>query len=190
MMDVLERAKKLLQEADDVLDMLRLAEITRPYGELVPTGSYFLDTMVYPDIDVFLPTLPLEAIFAIGAGLAACEKVIQVVYEPSRDPSLPGGRYLKPRIQYGDWGRPWKVDIWSVDPQIIQRQIAPMLRFKERMTPALREKILRYKLSVLTAGHRTPMHSGFFIYQAFIDEGLEDFAAVTAYLRQNGISVE
>jgi hypothetical protein len=113
------------------------------------------------------------------------------VFEKTDDPvHLPEGLYLKARIKYGDWGRPWKVDIWSLDGEIIQRKMAEMLHFQQRMTPAIRQLILRYKLSILTADQRTPSYSGYYIYRAFIDEGLTDFESVTGYLRKNHIQVD
>ena len=38
---------------------------------------------------------------------------------------------------------------------------------------------MRYKRSIITAAGRTPMYSGYYVYKAFIDEGLVDHAAVT-----------
>jgi hypothetical protein len=111
------------------------------------------------------------------------------VFEKSTDPSLPGGLYVKLRVAYGDWGRPWKIDIWSVDRAVITQKMEPMHRFRRCMTPQLREQIIRYKRSVLTAEGRTPMYSGYYIYKAFIDEGITDAERVTRYLIEHGIQV-
>jgi hypothetical protein len=189
-MDVLERAARLRQEADLVMQAVRLEEILRPYGDMVPTGSYFLDVMVYPDIDLYMPAVSLAQVFEIGARLAEVSIVTQVVFEKSDLPGLPGGLYLKPRIAYGDWGRPWKIDIWFLEAAVIAEKMTPMQGFAARLTPALREQILRYKLSLLNDEQRTPRFSGYFIYKAFIDEGLSDFDQVTQYLIDNGIDIE
>ncbi len=189
-MDELERAAKLRQEADIVLKLIRFYEITLPYGKVYPSGSYFLDVMAYPDIDLYITTVSLAQLFEIGAQIAACNLVIQVVYEPTSDPvHMPDGLYLKPRIRYGDWGRPWKIDIWSLAEDVIQRKMVEMQHFKDKMTPEIREQILRYKLSILTVDKRTPMYSGYYIYKAFIDEGMTDFARVTHYLKSCGIKL-
>jgi hypothetical protein len=116
--------------------------------------------------------------------------VFRVEFEKSNEPQLPGGLYLKPRIAYGDWGRPWKIDIWSLDNTVIEQRMQPMRHFQSKMTAPMREQIIRYKLSVMTRSNRPPMYSGYFIYKAFIDEGMTEFHQVTAYLIANGIRME
>ena len=64
-----------------------------------------------------------------------------------------------------------------------------MHHFKAKMTPALRQQIIRYKLSVMTSAKRTPIYSGYYIYKAFLDEGLTDFESVTRYLISCGIEM-
>ena len=182
-----ERAAALRQEADSVLQEVKLYEIVRPYGQVVPTGSYYLDVMMYPDIDLYISKVSVEDLFDIGAQLAKCEMVYQVVFEKSRTAQLPGGLYLKPRIERGEWGRPWKIDVWSLEDAVIDAKMEEIRRFKEEMTAQVRERILRYKYSVLTKNHRTPMYSGYHICKAFIDEGLTDFGQVTEYLVERGI---
>jgi len=188
-MDPLERSAALRQEADLVLQKVRLHEILQPYGRLVPTGSYYLDVMIYPDIDLYISKVSIEELFAIGGQLAACEMVYQVVFERSRTADLPGGLYLKPRIEYGQWGRPWKIDIWSLQDRVIDEKMAEMFRFKQAMTAEVKERIVRYKYSILTESRRTPMYSGYYVCRAFIDEGLTDFEAVTQYLVEHGIQM-
>ena len=94
----------LRQEADILLRELRVHEIVSEYGTLTPTGSYFLDVMAYPDIDFCISQLSVEQLFSIGGRLAASPLVYEVVFQKSKDESLPGGLYLKPRIQYWQLG--------------------------------------------------------------------------------------
>jgi hypothetical protein len=189
-MDPLARSAKLRQEADDVMQAVRLRAILAPYGPITFIGSYFLDVMAYPDIDISIPPVSIAQLFDIGGQIAASELVAEVVFMRSMLPDLPGGLYLKPRVTYGDWGRPWKIDIWSLNEAIISQRVAEMQRFKAAMTDALRAQIIRYKCAILTPAGRTPMYSGIFIYWAFIDEGLSDFGDVTRYLIAHGIQVE
>jgi hypothetical protein len=186
-MHAFERAARLTLEGGAVLDLIHFEALIAPYAKIYYNGSFYLNVMVYPDIDVYVSKVSLDTLFKIGGQLAGSEAVVQVVFEKSNDPHLPGGLYLKPRVAYGHWGRPWKIDIWSLDEDLIERQMAPMRRYKEAMTEDLREQILEYKLSVMTGQGRTPMGSGFYIYKAFIDEGLTDFARVTEYLVANGV---
>jgi len=187
-MEPLELADTLHRQAEQVLAEIQVVEILSAYGTVTPTGSYLLNVMVYPDIDIYLPKLSVEQIFAIGGQMASNEKVVQVVFEPG-DATMPGGLYLKLRIANSTWGRPWKLDLWSLEAELLEQKMAPMQHFLACMTPELRSQIIQYKLSVLTPALRTPMYSGYFIYKAFIDEGLTDFGEITRYLVANGIQV-
>jgi hypothetical protein len=190
-MNPFERAAKLSQEANVVLELIRLYDTLRGYGKVYPTGSFFLDVMAYPDIDLYITWVNLEQLFQIGAKVARCDRIQQVVFEKSDDPvNLPDGLYLKFRVDYGDWGRPWKIDIWSLDEAVITDKMADMRRFQSKMTAELRQQILEYKLSVMTSLKRTPVYSGYYIYRAFLDEGLTDFASVNQYLLSHGIQLE
>jgi hypothetical protein len=189
-MDPINRSKAVKQEADDIIERVGVLDILRPFGRVTFTGSYFLDTMIFPDIDLYIPSVPIPTIFEIGSDFATHELTTAVVFEKSRNPSLPGGLYLKARFNYGDWGRPWKLDIWSLEEAHIDEKMAEMCRFQEKMTPEQREQIIRYKFSILTSQHRTPMFSGYFIYKAFLDEGITDFEEVTRYLIENGIKMQ
>jgi hypothetical protein len=189
-MDYIQRAAKLREEAALVMQAIGLHEILQPYGEITPTGSYFLDLMVYPDIDLYMPKVSMRQLFEIGIHLADSPLVTRIIFEKSTVPNLPDGLFLQPRINYGEWGRPWKIDIWSLDDMALKETMNPIMRFADRMTPSLREKILHYKFSLLNSEHRTPSFSGYFINKAFIDEGLSDFGHVTQYLIDNGINIE
>jgi len=185
-----ERSRILRTEADEVMEMVRLREYCREIGEIIPTGSYFLDLLMYPDIDLYLPPASAEAIKEVGVKLAAHECVTRINFEEESDGELAGGIYLKPYIEYGSWGRPWKIDIWSLPMRVIEEKQAELTKLSEKMTPADRRRILDYKSSVLTDEGRTPMYSGIHIYRAIVDEGMVDFDSIADYLREHGIKVE
>jgi hypothetical protein len=88
----------------------------------------------------------IEELFQIAGQLAVSELVCAIVFEKSTDPRLPGGLYCKARVasaherkarKEGDWGRPWKIDIWSLDGSVIYDLMQDMEGFKEKMTPEI-----------------------------------------------------
>ena len=189
-MKPLVRSAALRKEADQVLFEIDLLPILSRYGRVVPTGSYYLDVMVYPDIDLYISEISIGDLFDIARQLAENEPIRAIVFEKSDDARLPGGLYLKARVAHGNWGRPWKIDIWSLAEGVIDEKMRDMVHFKENMTPELREQIIRYKASILTDQGRTPMYSGYFIYKAVIDDDITDPIQITKSLIKNGVQME
>jgi len=162
-----ERAQCLRKEADEVLETVHLKEHCAPIGKTVPTGSYFLDLMKLVEYD--------------------CVK--EIVFQKGGPGDLAEGFYLKPVVEHGSWERPWKIDIWSLPLDIVEKKQKELSDIKDRMTPVHRRLILEYKYSILTEKKRTPMFSGIYIYRAVMNLGLKDFNEITEHLRENGINI-
>ena len=113
-MDFLNRADRLRQEAGLILQEIKLNEILVPYGTMNFTGSYYLDLMAYPDMDVEVSQMTTGQIFSVLSQFFEHPWLDQVEFEKPNEPRLPGSLYFKLRIVHGDWGRPWKIDIWSL----------------------------------------------------------------------------
>lgn len=185
----LERATRLKKEADELLRDIELEKLTQAIGPLTPTGSYFLDTMIYPDIDLYLPPSTAKQLFDIALQLIDSQPVEKVNFLNGGPGEMKEGLYIKPVLAIGDWERSWKIDIWALPPDVIERKQAALLRYKEAMTAQQRELILNYKFSVLTDQKRTPVFSGIYVYQAVIDQGFDNFDQITDYLRENSIDL-
>ncbi|MFC2078846.1 hypothetical protein ACFLSZ_02590 [Candidatus Bipolaricaulota bacterium] len=182
-----ERSRALRQEADQVLDLIRLRELCAPIGRLMPTGSYFLDLMMYPDIDFNLPLTTPERLLSVGVELSKLECVKRIRYLRGGQGPLKDGFYLKPEINYGNWGRLWKIDIWSLPSVLLESTEAEMVDLRSRMTPEHRAIILDTKYRLLTDEGRTPMYSGIYIYKAVINEGMTELDGIVEFLNANGI---
>ncbi len=184
-----DRARKLKKEADELLDSIALAKLCKPIGELIPTGSYFLDLMMYPDIDLYLPPAKPRLLFDIAASLVENEPVTRVNFLNGGPGELKNALYIKPVIAVGDWERAWKIDIWAADLAFIEKKNKELEELGRKMTPQQRHLSLEYKFSVLNAQGRTPMYSGIHIYRAVVEHGLCEFEEITQYLRKNSIDV-
>ena len=183
------RSRALRAEADEVLDMVALHELCAPIGCIVPTGSYFMDLMMYPDVDLYLPMTTPERLMGVGVQLAKHECVTRMNYMRGGTRELADGLYLKPVVAHGQWGRPWKIDIWSLPASVIDEKQAELTDLKTRMTPSQRAIILDTKRRLLTDEGRTPMFSGVYIYRAVIDHGMETLDDIVAFLKTNAINV-
>ena len=188
-MKPMERSIRLKKEADELLRAIRLEELCRDIGKLTPTGSYYLDLMIYPDIDLYLPPARPGQLFQIAAHLVENHPVTRVNFLNGGPGPLKNALYLKPVIATGNWERDWKIDIWATEQDYIDERSAELRIYRERMTLEQRELILDYKFSILNDEGRTPMFSGIYIYRAVLDYGMRRFSDITEYLRENSINV-
>jgi len=182
-----DRSRALKQEADEVLDLIGLKMLAAPIGPLMPTGSYFMDLMMYPDIDANLPLTTPDKLLGVGVKLSKLECVKKIRYLRGGPGDLENGFYLKPEIRHGNWGRLWKIDIWSLPSAPLEKAHAEMSDLKSRMTADHRAIILDAKYRLLTPEGRTPMYSGIFIYRAVINHGMTEYGAIVEYLEGNGV---
>jgi hypothetical protein len=184
-----ERSRALRQEADEVLDLIGLHEVCAPIGKLAPTGSYLLDLMMYPDIDLYLPPTTPEKLLGVAVEVAKHDCIQRINYIRGGPGDLKDGLYLKPVVIHGRWERPWKIDIWSLASSVVEKKQAELNDLRTRMTLQQRAVILDVKYRLLTDDGRTPMFSGIHIYRAVIDNGLEQLDDIVTVLRDNGIEV-
>lgn len=185
-----ERSKALRQQADEVLDVIYLHAHCARIGDVIPTGSYFLDLMMYPDIDLYLPPTTPEKLLTVAAELSGYECVKKLNFEKGGPGDLAEGLYIKPVVHVGDWERPWKVDIWSLPLSVIEKKQAQVIDLKRRMTEEHRQRILDCKYRLLNAAGRTPMFSGIYIYRAIIEHDMKELGRIVEFLKGNGIDVE
>ena len=160
-----DRSHALRAEADDVLKLIRLQDLCAEIGELTPTGSYFMDLMMYPDVDLYLPPTAPEMLLGVAAELSKLHCVQRINYIRGGPGDLKDGLYLKPVVEHGRWERPWKIDIWSLPSATVEKKQAQLENLKSRMTPTHRAVILHAKYRLLTDAGRTPIFSGIYIYR-------------------------
>ncbi len=184
-----DRSRALQREANDVLDLIRLYELCAPIGRLMPTGSFFLDLMMYPDIDLYLPATTPDVLLTVAVELGKHPCVQKINYSRGGPGELKDGLYLKPVVVHGHWERPWKIDMWALPLTIVEKKQAELEDLRARMTPEHRQRIVDTKYRLLTNEGRTPMFSGIYIYRAIVEHGLEQLDDIVEFLKGNGINV-
>ena len=195
-MDVLSNAKSLREQADDLIYRWGLDDILSRYGKVFYTGSYFLDTLVYPDLDIQLlvagDPLSLPNFFDLGKEIALLDGVKALKFDNfvshPVDP-LPKGLYWGIKTSIGTGSRPWKIDLWAKDAASSHQHEDEINDIARRMDNDARLRILEIKHSLLTPEGRTPVLSGYHIYQAVLFKGLRERSEVIEYLQSQDINI-
>lgn len=194
-MNAIELARRLRQEADDILHQRGLEAILRAYGRVSPTGSYALDAMAWPDLDINMVLEPdphsTRSFFRLGEQVAALGGVISMRFNNClvrRIEDWPKGLYWGVRLETPRQPIPWKIDIWAHDAYQFADNMALMDRIQAAMTADARRSIIEVKHALLTPEGRTPVLSGYHIYQAVLFEGITDLEGIRNYLRRQGVA--
>lgn len=188
MSDVFEMDESLRAEANELLLVKGLHAVLAHYGQVQFTGSYVLKLMAWRDLDIYLvgPNLSLSKFFELGGQIATLFDAPKMHFrnERGRHPEgLPQGLY---------WGvylgnereNAWKIDIWNVTLEQYQALDEYCRTIARSLTNDSRQRILKIKSQCWMKPNYRRTFSSQDIYHAVLDEGIEDYPAFDAYLRQ------
>ena len=195
-MNALEKSNELHREAERLLMEGGIDEILRAHADVLYAGSYALNLMAWPDIDIaasmFGDPFNKLAFFELGKRIGQLENIVSMKftdwYRYPVDP-LPQGLYWGIRIANTFSDVPWKIDLWSLKPSVLQEHRDFLKETLAKLTPHTRKLIIDIKLSLLTDKGRTPTLSGFHIYQAVLMHGMTKRDEIVQYLRDNGVEL-
>jgi len=121
-MDAHEIADALHREADEILYRRGVDAILQSFGRVHYTGSYALNLMAWPDIDITMvldgDPYSFDNFFEMGKQLAAVEGVDKIEYWNSLNwdvANLPKGLYWGVRCKTATREVPWKIDVWATN---------------------------------------------------------------------------
>jgi hypothetical protein len=178
----METNEELKHQAEHILDA---------YGLLADKGtvhgSFFLDLMVCPDIDVYIPAEHCSDIFAIASTLYENDLTNEIYIMKGSMVGEPEAQHIQVRTNVEAERARWKIDIWIFPSRTIQDNMTEMNRLKGLLTPASRAAILELKRALLQPNGFSPKYSAFHVYRAYLDNGITSLREIKEYLREKSI---
>ncbi len=182
-MTLLQRAEFLHRSATELMHVTRVAELFSQLGQVHFVGSYRLDVMFRPDLDLI-----------VTAATPSREQAVQVTRQlldtgqfqtvgfadwvTYRKPNVPKGFYWELVTPYAnDW---WKFDVWYLAPED-DSSIAPAVQFERLLheNPTACETILVVKKHFFDGVKYRGGVTGFAIYDAVLNHGVSSVAEFT-----------
>ncbi len=185
------KAKKLRDEASQIIEDFGILAALSQYGRVTLTGSLALDLMAWNDVDLIVGLDdgidPATAIAGLAYDFIQIPEAEVVRFERNfhkKRPELPQGDYLQLKLAVGDYKLPWKFDIWFLSDEEISSNRKYMEKLKKALTPEKRELILELKEAVMLPSGRTPSLSGHWIYDAVLFQNMTGKQAILDYLSE------
>jgi len=187
---LLEQAAALRGEADDLLHQEGLLALLQSYGPAAVIGSYTLDLMTWPDLDlsVRLPdALDVSTFFAIGNRIVTTFHVAKMSYSNHfvrTDVPFDRGLFWGIRLLYR--GRTWKLDLWGYGEEGYRASGERFERLRKRLEQADRMAILRIKDVMCREENYRLEVSSLQIYEAVLEDGVKTVEGFRSWLAAGG----
>lgn len=194
-LDVSKKSAQIRQSAEQVLAKLSLATALVDIGELGFTGSYALDLMTWNDIDCQIklfneeePEQVFGEIITRLFGLKGVKNLKLINFIKNPKPTMPIGLYCG--VHYHYEGEVWKIDIWYLPEKEYTTNQLFTQRILSKLTPELRETILKWKFYFMGNDSRMPHLLSYYLYQAILLQGLHEEAQIKHFLKENGVQLD
>lgn len=197
--DLLERAKRLDEEARAIRERLDLQARLESLGVPVVVGAAGLGVIDRRDLDITttcasLDEETLDRIAQLGAALARHEDVRQIVIRDdtgrwNTDSRYPDGCYLGLKVM-SPGGELWTADLWFVDQPERQPDLAHLRRFAPLMTDESRARILALKRVTGARGAEDGAVPGYLIYEAVTQGSVRSETELREWVNRRGTASE
>ena len=180
----------LRDEASELLNTEELLPMLKDYGTTRVIGSYTLDTMTWPDIDISMQ-LPheqdVELFFEIGNRIATKFQITKMSYSNHFIRNFPGfdhGLYWGILLRYG--GREWKIDLWGYGETDYQSHMAEFDMLHTQLQKIDRVAILRIKHAVSQRpDYRGDVYNSLSIYRAVLTKKVTTLEEFNRWIERN-----
>ena len=187
--EIIKHSRHLRQEASELLNKEGLLSILNAFGTTQVIGSYSLDTMTWPDIDISM-NLPdeqnVERFFELGKRIATKFQITKMSYSNHFIRNFPGfdhGLYWGIQLRYAE--REWKLDLWGYGATDYQKHIAESDALHQRLQQADRTAILRIKHVICqNPDYRGNVYNSMAIYRAVLEDKVESVDEFKAWLEK------
>jgi hypothetical protein len=196
--NIVEQSKKIKSQADRILKDSGIIEILQSYGEVKLAGSYALDVMLRPDIDIYVVASEhnwekvLDIQFKISKSNYFREVDFVNWFDFSNEPSnidvwVPSvkGYYFRPIVPLE--GELWKMDIWLITSEY-DKTSERTDYFKKLLDSADESKksaILEIKEAMRKGNSYIDDVDGKLIYKAVLELGINTPDEFRSFLSEN-----
>ena len=187
--EIVKYSRLLRREATELLDKEGLLSMLKAVGTTQVIGSYALDTMTWPDIDISM-NLPdaqnVEVFFELAKSIATKFEITKMSYSNHNIRNFPGfdhGLYWGILLRYA--GREWKVDLWGYNDTDYQRHITEANELSCQLQQADHLAILRIKHVICQhPEYRGNVYNSMAIYRAVLEDKVESVDAFKTWLEK------
>lgn len=174
MPDPLAISTKFKSEADEIFQQTKLLDVLSAYGTVHIIGSYVLDVMARPDLDIFVTASEndLQKAKAIMHQILDLDYFYEIAFADHVAVQLWSnirGYYIQPHKLIGD--HDWKLDIWLSTDEFFNNKTQEYLTRLEKSdkTAELRAKIIELKLHFRNGEKYRDKINGEKIYKTVLD---------------------
>lgn len=165
-------------------------------GRLYYTGSYYLKTMTWLDIDMQLvlnsDSHPENIVLNIFKYLVEDKNVHDVRYinftERPVSP-LPRGLYIGCKCFDSEISNDWKLDLWILSEEDFLKNRNIVEKIRSEMTLEEYDVIMQIKKEWTQNYGKPPKSASYFLYQAVVFEKLHEQEPIYAYLKNKGVRI-
>ncbi len=171
--DVVEHSELLRQEADKILHVEGLLPLLNTFCTTRVIGSYALDLMTWPDIDISM-VLPhqqdVDLFFDIGKKIALRFHITKISYSNHYIRDFPGfdhGLYWGIRILFAE--KEWKIDLWGYGESDYKMHMAEFDMLHNRLQYVDRTTVLSIKNTISQRpDYRGEVYNSMAVYEAVL----------------------